>query len=64
MSTSGLDVRNPSAQRVVVNDDALTVDLADGRFLDDHSVDTYTMAVSSILYFQRKMTGSALICSK
>ena len=32
--------------------------------LDYHSVDTYTIGVSSILYFQRKMMGSALICSK
>ena len=33
-------------------------------FLDDHSVNTYPIAVSSILYFQRKITGSALTSSK
>ena len=32
--------------------------------LDYHSVESYPMVVSSILYFQRKITGSALICSK
>ena len=32
--------------------------------LDDRSVDAYTMLASSILYFQRKITGSALISAK
>lgn len=32
--------------------------------LDDRSVNTYTINTSSILYFQRKTTGSALISSK
>jgi hypothetical protein len=32
--------------------------------LDDRSVDDYTMPTSSILYFQRKMTGSALTSAK
>src|SRR5580692_8798346 len=31
MITSGIDVRNPSAQRVTLNEDTLTVDLSDGR---------------------------------
>ena len=34
------------------------------RKLDDRSLNNYTMNVSSILYFQRKTTGSALISSK
>jgi len=32
--------------------------------LDDRSLNSYTISVSSILYFQRKTTGSALISSK
>ena len=32
--------------------------------LDHRSLNNYTTNVSSILYFQRKMTGSALISSK
>jgi hypothetical protein len=32
--------------------------------LDDHSVDEYTMLISSILYFQRKITGSAFTSAK
>jgi NRE family putative nickel resistance protein-like MFS transporter len=32
--------------------------------LDHCSVESCPMLVSSILYFQRKITGSALICSK
>lgn len=31
MSTSGIDVRTPTAKRVIVTDDMLTVDLSDGR---------------------------------
>ena len=37
---------------------------AGARPLDDRSVESYPITISSILYFQRKMTGSALICSK
>src|SRR5665213_165149 len=33
-------------------------------WLDYGSVDIYTILVSPLLYFQRKITGSALICSK
>ena len=33
-------------------------------FLDDRSVNNYTIDVSAILYFQRKITGAALISSK
>src|SRR5438445_1891826 len=32
--------------------------------LDDRSLNSYTINTSSILYFQRKTTGSALISSK
>ena len=32
--------------------------------LDDRSANNYTMNISSILYFQRKTSGSALISSK
>jgi hypothetical protein len=32
--------------------------------LDLHSLSNYTIAISSILYFQRKITGAALISSK
>ena len=31
MSTSGIDLQNPTARRVNVTDDVLTVDLSDGR---------------------------------
>jgi len=34
------------------------------RVLDQCSLNNYTMMVSSILYFQRNTTGSALISSK
>jgi Uma2 family endonuclease len=34
------------------------------RHLDCRSVNSYTIRVSSILYFHRKTTGSALISSK
>jgi hypothetical protein len=33
MSISGIEVRNPTALRVIVTDDTLTVDLADGRII-------------------------------
>jgi ubiquinol-cytochrome c reductase cytochrome b subunit len=35
-----------------------------GPSLDHRSVESWPIWFSSILYFQRKMTGSALICSK
>jgi len=42
------------------------IDLAHGttKSLDERSVDGYTMLISSILYFQRKITGSALTSAK
>jgi hypothetical protein len=49
MSTSGLDVTNPSALRVLVNDDALTVDLADGRIIS-----------VPLAWFPRLMHGSGV----
>jgi hypothetical protein len=33
MSTSGIEIRNPTARHVTVTDDALTVDLSDGRII-------------------------------
>ena len=38
--------------------------LPPGDKLDDRSANNYTMNISSILYFQRKTSGSALISSK
>jgi hypothetical protein len=49
MTTSGLDVRNPSAQRVAVSDDALTVDLSDGRTI-----------VAPLAWFPRLMHGNGV----
>jgi hypothetical protein len=33
MSTSGIEVRSPTAKHVTVTDDVLTVDLSDGRII-------------------------------
>ena len=49
MSISGLEVRNSTAQRVTVSDDALVVDLSDGR----------TISVP-LAWFPRLMHGTVM----
>jgi hypothetical protein len=48
MSTSGIEVRNPTAKYVTVTDDALTVHLSDGRIIS-----------VPLAWFPRLMHGTA-----
>ena len=50
--------------RIVATDDLKQAGQRMETYLDYRSVVTYTILISSILYFQRKITGSALISAK
>ena len=63
LSAAGLVTATAPIYPATLNNVKISLTAVTGGAVDDRSLNSYTMKTSSILYFQRKTTGSALISS-